>query len=604
MTKKRSTRLKASAVDILIFALCSIGAATALGLYYKDINSFSLKNNETPVAKIYFRRNTVQRKFIDNDIWERMANHGPVYNGDKIRTASDSEASAEFEGTGVQIELNENSLVQIFNNKKEKAIDFLSGELLISSYGSGEGAVVKTGKKKISASANSKVKISISKEAKQEAVVQVVEGTATISAASAPAILPIFQKQEKAEEVLSEGQETVVDMTGEKEARQEAVLAASEKIEDASGKTAGTKKSEKPKKEKVSKAKDAKKEKAASAGKAEPVLAAPATEAVPASEAAPAEAEEESAVEAKTRNPDEAEKIEAGAMGKYEASYWTFNTNVYNKETKEYNYQTRLPMRRLFGVKKFIPQGSVLEFKISGNPDENLSAFGMNISSGRSEQINASPYCFVAPNNGKGFLKDTAFSETVRVFVEKEIESTNFANLLFSYEKDTLDKQTTIYNFKVEAKVVALDANDVLTPIEVGRKAQSAKIERVSLGFDKKSRDYSLYLSPGRVLGRTKSLPKGAKIKISFNGASTLALSSVNFNLSNCSSNGWESVAQGNLDDGSGSVSQEFNLEKVFTLEKDLKNSDAAIFQINLKSAKRERVCELTNANIIFERVE
>ena len=603
MTKKRSTRLKASAVDILIFALCSIGAATALGLYYKDINSFSLKNNETPVAKIYFRRNTVQRKFIDNDIWERMANHGPVYNGDKIRTASDSEASAEFEGTGVQIELNENSLVQIFNNKKEKAIDFLSGELLISSYGSGEGAVVKTGKKKISASANSKVKISISKEAKQEAVVQVVEGTATISAASAPAILPIFQKQEKAEEVLSEGQETVVDMTGEKEARQEAVLAASEKIEDASGKTAAAKK-EKPKKEKVSKAKDAKKEKAASAGKAEPVLAAPATEAVPASEAAPAGAEEESAVEAKTRNPDEAEKIEAGAMGKYEASYWTFNTNVYNKETKEYNYQTRLPMRRLFGVKKFIPQGSVLEFKISGNPDENLSAFGMNISSGRSEQINASPYCFVAPNNGKGFLKDAAFSETVRVFVEKEIESTNFANLLFSYEKDTLDKQTTIYNFKVEAKVVALDANDVLTPIEVGRKAQSAKIERVSLGFDKKSRDYSLYLSPGRVLGRTKSLPKGAKIKISFNGASTLALSSVNFNLSNCSSNGWESVAQGNLDDGSGSVSQEFNLEKVFTLEKDLKNSDAAIFQINLKSAKRERVCELTNANIIFERVE
>ena len=603
MTKKRSTRLKASAVDILIFALCSIGAATALGLYYKDINSFSLKNNETPVAKIYFRRNTVQRKFIDNDIWERMANHGPVYNGDKIRTASDSEASAEFEGTGVQIELNENSLVQIFNNKKEKAIDFLSGELLISSYGSGEGAVVKTGKKKISASANSKVKISISKEAKQEAVVQVVEGTATISAASAPAILPIFQKQEKAEEVLSEGQETVVDMTGEKEARQEAVLAASEKIEDASGKTAGTKK-EKPKKEKVSKAKDAKKEKAASAGKAESVLAAPATEAVPASEAAPAEAEEESASEAKTRNPDEAEKIEAGAMGKYEASYWTFNTNVYNKETKEYNYQTRLPMRRLFGVKKFIPQGSVLEFKISGNPDENLSAFGMNISSGRSEQINASPYCFVAPNNGKGFLKDAAFSETVRVFVEKEIESTNFANLLFSYEKDTLDKQTTIYNFKVEAKVVALDANDVLTPVEVGRKAQSAKIERVSLGFDKKSRDYSLYLSPGRVLGRTKSLPKGAKIKISFNGASTLALSSVNFNLSNCSSNGWESVAQGNLDDGSGSVSQEFNLEKVFTLEKDLKNSDAAIFQISLKSAKRERVCELTNANIIFERVE
>ncbi len=130
MTKKRNTRSKASLADILIFVLCSLGAAAALGLYYKDINSWSLKNNETAVAKIYFKKNIVQRKFIDNDIWERVNQESPIYNGDKIRTASDSEIHAQFEKTGMKIQLKENSLIQIFSNKKEKSIDFLSGEIL------------------------------------------------------------------------------------------------------------------------------------------------------------------------------------------------------------------------------------------------------------------------------------------------------------------------------------------------------------------------------------------------------------------------------------------------------------------------------------------
>ena len=163
MTKKRNTRLKANIADILIFVLCSLGAATALGLYYKDINFWSLKNNEVAVAKIYFKKNVVQRKFIDNDIWERVNQESPIYNGDKIRTAQDSEIHAQFEKTGTKIQLKENSLIQIFSNKKEKAIDFLSGEILLASAQDGEEAVVMAVKKKISAAPNSKVKITISK---------------------------------------------------------------------------------------------------------------------------------------------------------------------------------------------------------------------------------------------------------------------------------------------------------------------------------------------------------------------------------------------------------------------------------------------------------
>ncbi|MBR5965804.1 MAG: hypothetical protein IK015_06785 [Treponema sp.] len=102
---KKSTAYKLKKADWFIFILCSLGAAFSLGLYYRDINSFSLKSDESAVAKISYKRNTAQRKFIDNDIWEKLNNLSPVYNGDKIRTAADSEVCAEFEDSGSKIQL-------------------------------------------------------------------------------------------------------------------------------------------------------------------------------------------------------------------------------------------------------------------------------------------------------------------------------------------------------------------------------------------------------------------------------------------------------------------------------------------------------------------
>ena len=215
MTKKRNTRLKASLADILLFIFCSLGATTALGLYYKDINSWSLKNNEVAVAKIYFKKNVVQRKFIDNDIWERVNQKSPIYNGDKIRTAQDSEIHAQFEKTGTKIQLKENSLIQIFSNKKEKAIDFLSGEIFLASARDGEEAVVMAVKKKISAAPNSKVKITISKAEKnekkesqpKEAVVEVIEGEAVVTNVPKAAL---FQKPVEEAQTITAGEEFIV----------------------------------------------------------------------------------------------------------------------------------------------------------------------------------------------------------------------------------------------------------------------------------------------------------------------------------------------------------------------------------------------------------
>ena len=140
MTKKRNTRFKLNKANLLIFVVCPMLSAFSLGLYYKDINSFSLRNGEKAVATIYFRRNTVQRKFADDDLWEKLNNKSPVFNGDKIRTSDDSEAFAVFKDTDSKIQIKENSLIQILRNSNGKSIDFLGGEILLLG-GTKKGAV-------------------------------------------------------------------------------------------------------------------------------------------------------------------------------------------------------------------------------------------------------------------------------------------------------------------------------------------------------------------------------------------------------------------------------------------------------------------------------
>lgn len=188
MTKKKNTKFKLNKGNLFIFVFCPILSALSLGLFYKDINSFSLRNNEKAVATIYFRRNTVQRKFIDDDLWERLNNKSPIYNGDKIRTSDNSEAFASFKDSDSKIQIKENSLIQILHDSNGKSIDFLSGEIWLLG-GTKKGAVTVVGKKKISAAPNSRVKITVTnaeptgagnEQEPQDVVVEVLEGEAKV----------------------------------------------------------------------------------------------------------------------------------------------------------------------------------------------------------------------------------------------------------------------------------------------------------------------------------------------------------------------------------------------------------------------------------------
>lgn len=586
MTKKRNTRLKANIADILIFILCSLGAATALGLYYKDINSWSLKNNEVAVAKIYFKKNVVQRKFIDNDIWERVNQESPIYNGDKIRTAQDSEIHAQFEKTGTKIQLKENSLIQIFSNKKEKAIDFLSGEIFLASAQDGEEAVVMAVKKKISAAPNSKVKITISKAEKnekkesqpKEAVVEVIEGEAVVTNVPKAAL---FQKPVEEAQTITAGEEFIVTegpiVEAEPEPAVEEIVADEEApVEPAQEKeVAATPDDRADQKAVLAETKDD---------------------------------EEESAQEtaaAQKAEPAEPVEIEESAAGATESPSVKFAKSVYNQKTGEYNYSFGIPLRRLFGTKRIIPAGSVVELKISGVSDKRAPYFGMAFRSGKGEQFDASPHCYAVPNAGKGFFAGASFNQRIRAFIEKEIENTSYATLSFSYDSNKFDEELSISGFKVEAKIVSLGAEEILEPVAVGRKS-AAVIEQISINkvqWDRNNGGFSLFLPPERILGFTKSLPKGAKIKVSFIGQSSLPLDYVDLNLNNCSTEKWDKFQTIKLDDG-GKAFQEFAFEKTAVLTGELINSDACTLEITFESASREKLCQLSNVKFSFERVE
>ncbi|MBP5752236.1 MAG: FecR domain-containing protein, partial [Treponema sp.] len=190
MTKKRSTTSRLNAVDYLIFIICSLASLAMFYLFYRDMNSFTIKQSEDPIAKIYFKRNTAQRKFLDGDIWEVLTSSSDVYDGDRIRTSNNSEAYTEFSDGAAKIQLNEKSMIQIFQNKNERSINFIGGEIFVESNVAGDDKlVIRSGKTEISISNKAEVKVALPEASESTdgnpeesvIVVEVVSGQVEVS---------------------------------------------------------------------------------------------------------------------------------------------------------------------------------------------------------------------------------------------------------------------------------------------------------------------------------------------------------------------------------------------------------------------------------------
>ena len=409
--KKRSTTYRLNKVDYSIFIICSLAAAAMLYLFYRDLNSFTIKQTEAPVAKIYFKRNTAQRKFIDNDIWEVLTNSSDIYDGDRIRTSKNSEAYTEFTNSGIQIQLREKSMVQIFKNKKERSVNFIGGEIFVANNSAEEKVVVRSGKKEISVSKESEVKLALpevseaaaagEQEAEESSVVvEVVTGTVEI--VEQPEVKSKNQNVEPEPIVVSAG-ETVTLLPEVEEEPEPAVEPVVEVAVAEPEPVIEPEVEVEPETVAVT----------------EPV-AEPVPEAAPVVIAKPVEVVPPQPVKPGT------EKTMIRKIAKLQYHEWDPVNHKY-----EYTYGFNLSE----GLEKniVIPAGAVIKVTFKGVIDHDLRKFSLQISTGEKEWKRAHAYKDTNLNHGEGIKAGVPFEETNTYLIDRTIVNSNDSWCIIAY---------------------------------------------------------------------------------------------------------------------------------------------------------------------------
>ena len=535
--KKRSTTYRLNIVDYTIFIVCSIAAAAMLYLFYRDMNSFTIKQTEKPIAKIYFKRNTAQRKFVDNDIWEVLTNSSDVYDGDRIRTSKDSEAYTEFADGGTQIQLSEKSLVQIFQTKEEKRLDFIGGEIFVASKASDdEKLVIRSGKTEISISNAAEVKI---------ALPEVSEAAAAGEGEPEESVVRV--------EVVS-GKVEVTEQTGEEET---AVEAAPVLVSAGESLTFGTEHSQEEVKN-------------------------------------PSLAETTTSKKDLPKIPVQVVKegiekvVSKDSVSFFHQDFWDA---IRNKE--RYNYACKVPVADLSEKFKIIPMNSLIELEISGTSDKSLRGFAIQVSSGADSWRRAHAFIWVYPNNGLGIIKDTPFVVKRLIALDCDIVNTDKAEAELCYEPDFLDAPVTIRDFKVRSKVIALSGGHGTQTLASGytKTLEYGKISMIMDRWGSGANDYDWRFSVDSdcLFGPSASLPAGAKVKISVSGVCNKSFDWLRPEIIENGNDAWVSVFLKNGDydalqfpKSNCSSGVPFTLTKHCTLYAPMLNSNTSLFQLSV----------------------
>lgn len=182
MTKKRkNTKFRDSLkiiVTILFLLSCAGGAYYCIRKFYESINASLTKLNEKPIATITFKHKTAQRKFEERTVWDRLKQNSPVYDGDTIRIAPESEATIYFEDGNI-MDLGENTMAQVFFHNGKMLTNIDGGSVVVNSTDAANGAVVMMGNSKVELEAGSSVGTSFSQDS--GAQINVIEGGAVFS---------------------------------------------------------------------------------------------------------------------------------------------------------------------------------------------------------------------------------------------------------------------------------------------------------------------------------------------------------------------------------------------------------------------------------------
>ncbi|MBQ4378985.1 MAG: FecR domain-containing protein [Treponema sp.] len=112
---RKRTRFKSLLLDFFVILFCLSAAAFFAWLFWKDLNSFTVRSDKAEIGTISFKHNVAQRKFDDRVVWEYVASGTKLYYGDTIRTADLAQAVLTL-SDGTVIDLGENTMIQVGSN--------------------------------------------------------------------------------------------------------------------------------------------------------------------------------------------------------------------------------------------------------------------------------------------------------------------------------------------------------------------------------------------------------------------------------------------------------------------------------------------------------
>lgn len=548
MMKKKNTISRLNKIDYSIFIICSILAVFMFYLFYEDMNSFSIKQDESPIAKINLKENTVQRKFSNRNIYEKVSLDTNIYDGDTLRTADKSKVSAEFLADNANVVLNENSMIQFFQNKKKDSINFLSGEIQLKNNSKKKTIVLQTGIKEIAIKEDSEVKVAVQNiqneyEDSKEAVIDVVSGEVEIS--DIKEVTKAKKEKESKKQKISAGE------------------TASFKFVDFSSDVLNQ---------------------IAQNVKQESVI--------------------ENNIE-ENKEVEIIENIESGVSGEQLIGSTKFTYFMYNPEAKLYNYGISCTLSDLLGKNKRIPKGSAIEVTVSGIPDNFINNFAIQISTGEDNWDEADSFRWESMSEKNGALKGEKFVEKRIVIVRKEIKNTSKASLGISYEPYLLDKEVNVKDFEVKARVVTKNVNNKIVTLAPNF-YKEFKFDTANLGKDNDS--YVFSVNAENVFGDYVTIPKGTKLKLHIEGATSKNINWLEVVLVN---DVWkskivknpENLDDINLIDTEIQKDVPFIIEKVYTFIDDLPISNEFSFKIYFNSEEKGYT-PLKNCKISLQTVE
>lgn len=145
MKKNREDDQLLQGADYIVTFFCLTGAFLCLYFFWLDFNHTLARQHEAPVGTISWKYKAAQRRFTDRVLWDRLQKNALVYNGDYIRTAELSGATITFIQGNI-IDLDENTLIEIFTENDKPYLDLIRGDLAVNTK-TGAAMILRAGDK-------------------------------------------------------------------------------------------------------------------------------------------------------------------------------------------------------------------------------------------------------------------------------------------------------------------------------------------------------------------------------------------------------------------------------------------------------------------------